>query len=104
MTFEEFQQAARSTALYPQEHRVTYAALGLVGEAGEIANKVKKTLRGDKQLDRDILADEMGDVLWYLAALASDLDLNLDDVARRNVEKLADRKARGVIKGDGDKR
>lgn len=104
MTFEEYQQAARSTALYPAEHQVIYPALGLVGEAGEIANKIKKTLRGDKELDRDVLADEMGDVLWYLAALASDLDLNLDDVAQRNVEKLSDRKARGVIKGDGDRR
>jgi NTP pyrophosphatase (non-canonical NTP hydrolase) len=104
MTFEEYQQAARSTALYPAEHRVTYPALGLVGEAGEIANKIKKTLRGDKPIDRDMLADEIGDVLWYLAALANDLDLSLDDIARRNVEKLSDRKARGVIKGDGDRR
>jgi NTP pyrophosphatase (non-canonical NTP hydrolase) len=80
----------------------------LVGEAGEIAEKVKKLIRDRNtdltQLDRDDMAAELGDVLWYTAVLANFLDLSLDDVARRNVDKLADRQRRAVLGGSGDDR
>lgn len=85
-----------------------HLVLGLVGEAGEIAEKVKKLVR-DKhsdlaQLDRDDMAAELGDVLWYTAVLANFLGLSLDDVAQRNIEKLADRQRRAVLGGSGDHR
>lgn len=81
-----------------------YPTLGLSGESGEIANKVKKVMRGDPGADFSGVPDELGDVLWYLAAIASDLGVSLEDVARENIEKLFDRRARGVIKGSGDNR
>jgi NTP pyrophosphatase (non-canonical NTP hydrolase) len=85
-----------------------HLVLGLVGEAGEIAEKVKKLVRDKNsdvaQLDRDDMAAELGDVLWYTAVLANFLNFSLDDVAQRNVDKLADRQRRSVIGGSGDKR
>lgn len=90
--------------VYPEEHKVTYPALGLCGEAGEIAEKVKKSLRGDKPLDNFQLVLELGDVLWYITALAEDLGYSLEDVLVANIEKLSSRKERGMIKGDGDNR
>lgn len=106
MTLNEYQLKARATAIYadgkmPLE-RITYAALGLCGEAGEVAERVKKFLREDTgELS---VIDELGDVLWYLSSLAYECGLTLDDVADYNLEKLADRHSRGVIKGDGDER
>lgn len=108
MTLDDYQAAARETALYPGHHRVTYPALGLASEAGEVAGKVKKVLRdrggdfGPEQIAA--IKDELGDVLWYIAVLAGDLDLSLDDIAAGNVEKLRSRMARGKIAGDGDRR
>lgn len=108
MTLDDYQKAARQTALYPDEHRVTYPALGLASEAGEVAGKVKKVLRdrggdfGDAQIEA--IRDELGDVLWYVAVLAADLGLSLDDIAANNVEKLRSRMARGRIQGNGDQR
>ena len=85
-----------------------HLVLGLVGEAGEIAEKVKKLVRDQNsdlaRLDRDDMAGELGDVLWYTAVLASFLGLSLNDVAQRNVDKLADRERRAVIGGSGDSR
>jgi NTP pyrophosphatase (non-canonical NTP hydrolase) len=106
LTFAEYQQRAATTAMYPKEQGVEYTTLGLVGEAGEIANKVKKVLRGDYTIDdiRDDLGAEISDTLWYIAMLAHELDLNLQDIAQANLDKLADRKQRGVIKGSGDER
>ena len=78
-------------------------ALGLAAEAGEVANKVKKILR-DGDFDRKAIADEIGDCLWYIAALCRDLNVNMNDVARANLSKLEDRKKRGVISGSGDNR
>jgi len=105
--FDEYQSVSKATQVYPNEAKIIYPVLGLVGEAGEVANKVKKLLRGDHELTQEIkaaIADEMGDQLWYLAALASDLELNLEEIARANIDKLADRRDRGVIRGSGDNR
>lgn len=108
MNFNAYQDAARKTALYADAYRVTYPALGLASEAGEVAGKVKKVLRdhaGD--FDQDQIAaikDELGDVLWYVATLAADLGLPLDDIASHNIDKLRSRQARGTIQGDGDVR
>jgi NTP pyrophosphatase (non-canonical NTP hydrolase) len=106
---DEYQRAAMRTARdknAPDEFM--HLVLGLVGEAGEIAEKVKKLVRDKNsdlaQLDRDDMAAELGDVLWYTAVLADFLGLSLDDVAQRNVDKLADRQARAVLGGSGDNR
>ena len=108
MNFSDYQSKAKETAIYPDEFKVTYPALGLAGEAGEIANKVKKILRDDgghvTENRRNDLSDEIGDVLWYIAALASDLRLNLDDVAHENIEKLRSRQERNTLQGEGDTR
>lgn len=108
MDLDDYQKAARQTALYAHDHRVTYPALGLASEAGEVAGKVKKVLRdrggdfGPEQVAA--IKDELGDVLWYVAVLAADLGLSLDSIAAGNVEKLRSRMARGTISGDGDTR
>ena len=106
MNFNEYQKLARSTAVYPEEHKVVYPALGLCGEAGEVADKIKKTIRGDSSLDEVTgdIAGELGDVLWYLAILADDLGFDLDKIAHWNVDKLNRRWRKGRIKGDGDNR
>lgn len=108
LTLNEYQDQAEETALYPKEWGLQYTALGLVGEAGEVANKVKKVIRDkggvvDMDAARD-LKDELGDVLWYVANLASEINYHLDDVAADNLRKLADRMRRGVIQGSGDRR
>jgi NTP pyrophosphatase (non-canonical NTP hydrolase) len=99
----DYQRAAASTAIYPATASVVYPALGLAGEAGEVANKVKKIMR-DGTFNRQAIADEVGDCLWYIAALCRDLNVDMSDVATANLEKLHDRKKRGVIQGSGDKR
>lgn len=103
-SFNEYQEFVKSMKVYPEKHAIVYPALGLVGEAGEISEKVKKYLRGDRELDREGLLKEMGDPLWYLASLADDLGYTLQDVIDANVEKLTSRKERGVLKGSGDDR
>lgn len=107
MTLNEFQKGALETAVYPEQYRVIYPALGLAGEAGETADKVKKVLRGDDAWTEErkrAVALEIGDVLWYCAALAWDLGYSLEEIGRMNHEKLASRKARGKLGGDGDER
>ena len=106
MNFNEYQKLARSTAVYPEEHKVVYPALGLCGEAGEVADKIKKTIRGDSSLDEvtGSIAGELGDVLWYLAILADDLGVDLEDIAKWNVDKLHRRMKSNKIQGDGDNR
>lgn len=109
MTFGEYQERSRATAVYPDLGRnFVYPTLGLAGESGEVAEKIKKIIR-DKQgvLDdaaRAELAKELGDVLWYVAQLATELKLSLDGVAAENIAKLASRKDRGKISGQGDNR
>jgi len=103
LDMEEYQKSAAETAIYSSKHAVMYPALGLAAEAGEVANKVKKILR-DGDFDRKAIADEIGDCLWYIAALCRDLNVSMNDVARANLSKLQDRKKRGVISGSGDNR
>lgn len=109
MNLSDYQNKALTTALYPNMgSNPYYPALGLGGEVGEVLNKVKKIMRDhDGQITdeyREALKKELGDVLWYVAALASELDLDLDEIAQLNLEKLASRKERGVLSGDGDNR
>ena len=103
MGLNAYQKAAAETAIYKAEHSILYPALGLAGEAGEVANKVKKMLR-DGDFDRQAISAEIGDVLWYIAALSRDLNINMHDLAMNNLEKLYGRKARGTLQGSGDKR
>jgi NTP pyrophosphatase (non-canonical NTP hydrolase) len=109
MDFSEYQQKARHTAAYPViGEPVIYPTLGLANEAGEVAGKIKKIFR-DKagvitESDRLALGAELGDVLWYLAQVATELGLSLEDIAIRNIAKLQDRRARGTIGGEGDDR
>lgn len=103
MTFNEYQKMARSTAIYPRDRAIVYPALGLTGEAGEVAEKVKKWIR-DGNLDKEAIAKELGDVLWYIAALSGDLSIDMDEIALRNIQKLQDRASRGKIQGSGDNR
>jgi NTP pyrophosphatase (non-canonical NTP hydrolase) len=109
MDFNEYQQKSRKTALYPAiGHPVIYPTLGLVNEAGEVAGKIKKVFR-DKdghisEETRQALKAELGDVLWYLAQVSTELGLTLDEVAEANITKLYDRLERGRISGDGDTR
>ena len=108
MDFKEYQDKAKTTAIYPEQFKVNYPILGLSGEAGELANKYKKVLRDDngvlKDEKRQQLVDEIGDCLWYISAIASDLGVDLDKIATGNIEKLFSRKERGQIKGSGDNR
>ena len=102
-TLDGYQLKAVKTAIYPIEAQVTYPAMGLANEAGEVLGKVKKIIR-DGTYNREGIVDELGDVLWYAAALARDLDVSLTEVAHRNLEKLASRQERGTLQGSGDKR
>lgn len=103
-SFVEYHGFVKSMKVFPEKYAIVYPALGMMGEAGEVSEKVKKWLRGDKELDKAELVKEVGDVLWYIAALADDLGYTLEDVAKMNVEKLSSRRDRGVVKGSGDNR
>ncbi len=109
MDFAEYQQKAKQTAKYPViGHAVIYPTLGLTNEAGEVSGKIKKIFR-DKQgvigdAERAALLGELGDVLWYLAQVATELGLSLDEIAEHNIAKLLDRQSRGKIQGEGDNR
>ena len=102
--FNDYQEFVKTMKVYPEGHKIVYPTLGLMGEAGEVSEKVKKWLRGDRELDKKELISELSDVTWYIASLADDLGYALQDVIDANVEKLTSRKERGVIKGNGDNR
>jgi NTP pyrophosphatase (non-canonical NTP hydrolase) len=109
MDFNEYQKQSRKTAAYPAiGHPVIYPTLGLANEAGEVAGKVKKIFRDREgvigEAEREALKAELGDVLWYIAQVATELDLPLDEIAEYNLSKLFSRLERGKIKGDGDNR
>lgn len=115
MNFNEYQEKALETAIYPTTYvesstpaNYIYPALGLVGEAGEVVEKVKKLIR-DKggefnKDDVEAIKKELGDVLWYVSVLASEFSISLDEIAEANIKKLASRKKRGKLKGSGDNR
>jgi NTP pyrophosphatase (non-canonical NTP hydrolase) len=107
MTMDEYQTKALVTAK-DQGYELMHRSLGLASEAGEVAGKVAKWLRdgkGDKdKLDKQALAAEIGDVLWFAACLAETIGYSLDQIAQENIAKLADRNNRGVISGSGDSR
>ena len=109
MNFDEYQKKSAKTAIYPKiGHRVVYPTLGLAGEAAEIANKVKKIWRDDdgKITDDKVkqLKKELGDVLWYVSQVATELELNLGEIAKLNIDRLQSRQKRGTLTGDGDDR
>tara|TARA_R110001606_G_scaffold173782_2_gene320244 strand:+ start:2379 stop:2753 length:375 start_codon:yes stop_codon:yes gene_type:complete len=105
ITATEYQTAACGTAIFPKETALAYLTLGLAGEAGEIANKAKKLIRdGDNPTKREEIGKELGDVCWYLAVLSDELGLNLGQIMEQNIDKLASRKKRGTLGGNGDNR
>jgi NTP pyrophosphatase (non-canonical NTP hydrolase) len=108
MDLSEYQRQSRRTAEYPREAWLAYPALGLAGEAGEVAEHAKKAIRDDGGKVSDerkaAMSKELGDVLWYVAQLASELGLELDEIAAQNLEKLFSRQERGVLSGSGDDR
>ncbi len=110
MDFQEYQRGAMRTAVYPGRGtgNWTYPALGLAGETGEICEKLKKAIRDDgSRISPErlsLLAKELGDVLWYVAALCTELGLDLQTVAEKNLDKLAQRQVTGKLHGDGDNR
>ena len=109
MNFAEYQEKAKQTAKYPViGHAVIYPTLGLTNEAGEVSGKIKKIFRDRdgviRESDLEALMGELGDVLWYLSQVSTELGLSLDEIAEHNIAKLLDRQARGMIHGDGDNR
>lgn len=108
MDMNEYQDRAGLTAIYPREYAVVYPALGLANEAGEVLGKIKKVLRDSgghfDPVKRAEIGDEIGDVLWYIAVLAGDLKIPLEQIAQRNLAKLQSRQERGALSGSGDNR
>lgn len=109
MNLEDYQKKSRKTAIYPGAgQNFYYPTLGLAGEAGEVANKIKKVMRDkNNELDgqtKETIKGELGDVLWYVAQLATELDLSLAEIAEANIEKLYGRMERGKLGGEGDSR
>ena len=109
--FDQYQLFAKSTAVYPKKNYIsglTYTVLGLVGETGEIVEKVKKAIRDSEGIinedTRSAIRSEIGDVLWYLSQLSQELGFSFGDVAALNVMKLESRQERGVLRGQGDTR
>lgn len=109
MNFNEYQKEVSEHAVYPViGKKFVYPVLGLVGESGEVAEKIKKILRDNEgnvsEEQRSEIKKELGDVLWYLSQLANDLGIALEDIASSNIEKIRSRRERGVAKGNGDNR
>lgn len=108
-SLDDYQRHSRKTwSLIRTDHPIVYPTLGLANEAGEVAGKIKKIFRdrgGEITAeDREALRQELGDVLWYLAQICTELDLTLSEVASANLTKLFSRRERGTLYGDGDNR
>ncbi len=109
MEFNEYQKKSRKTAIYPQAGKnFIYPTLGLAGESGEVAEKIKKVIRDKEGIideeTRKAVEKELGDVLWYVTQIATELNLTMDEIAEHNIEKLYSRLERNKIKGNGDNR
>ena len=108
MELNEYQKKALETAIYPEKMKINYPTLGLCGESGEVADKVKKVCRDNQGAfspeKKAEIAKEIGDVLWYVAVLSHDIGYDLSEIAQMNIDKLASRKMRNKINGDGDNR
>lgn len=108
MTLNEYQLQASSTAIYPSSMLIVYPTLGLCGETGEVADKIKKVYRdkgGDfSKEDTEEIVKELGDVLWYIANLSQDLGVSLEEIAKKNIKKILNRKNTGTLHGSGDNR
>ena len=104
LTLDAYQEQAKATAVYPYEKADQYLIAGLAGEVGELASIFAKHWRGDGDLNHDHAKAELGDILWFVAMLAEQLDTDLSTVAQGNLNKLADRANRGKLKGNGDDR
>ncbi len=109
MNFREYQKKSRETAVYQNLGKnYIYPLLGLAGETGEVVEKFKKLLRNnDGVIDKEFIESikkELGDVLWYISQLSTELDIELDDIAETNIKKLKSRMERNVIKSSGDDR
>lgn len=108
MEMNDYQRQAAASAIYPRTMRGVYPTLGLTGEAGEVAEKVKKVIRdhgGEFSEEAKLeIAKELGDVMWYVAAIAGDLGFSLEQIAQLNLEKLASRQSRNRLHGSGDNR
>ncbi len=108
MNANAYQEFTRTTAIYPKDIEIPYLALGLAGEAGEVANKVKKILRDENGVlteEKKVeIRKELGDAIWYLARLLDAVGVKFEDALEENFQKLSSRKARGVLSGSGDNR
>jgi NTP pyrophosphatase (non-canonical NTP hydrolase) len=102
-TFDSYQRFSRETAIEGENQILRYT-LGLTGEAGEVAEKIKKKERGDYELDEEAIAKELGDILWYMARIADEIDYSFNDIQRMNCNKLIQRMENDTIQGDGDDR
>jgi len=109
MNFREYEKQSRKTAIYPMEYKVVYPMIGLSGEVGEVAEKIKKQIRDkksdfkDKEFKKKV-SHEISDVLWYIANLAYDLEIDLQDCAEYSIKKLESRMKRNKLRGNGDER
>lgn len=109
MDFKEYQEKAKTTAIYPKiGSNLVYAVLGLTGESGEVAERLKKIIREKDGVfddeDRRLFVKELGDVLWYIACICWECGISMEDVAEKNIEKLLSRLNRGTLLGSGDDR
>lgn len=104
MSLNGYQRELTKFRKYPPDKTLEYCTIGLCSEAGEVADKVKKYIRGDAEFNREGFLKELGDCLWYLAECATAVDAYLDDVAQMNLDKLKKRLEENKIKGDGDER
>lgn len=109
MKLDDYQKKSRKTAIYPNQGKnIIYPTLGFVGEAGELADKVKKIFRDDsgkiKPEVKEAIVNEIGDVLWYMAQLCTELNIKMSEVADRNLKKLLSRQKRNTLHGSGDDR
>lgn len=107
-TFHSFQTFVEGTKAFPEKMAIIYPMMGLCGEVGEVAEKIKKVYRDNNgeftEENKEAIKKELGDVLWYITSLGSDLGISLESVVIANMHKLKSRKERGVIKGNGDDR